>query len=98
MRTHLVLSSDDDVRLEGGAVAVVSGEDSSVPLQRRHEATKVKTGNSKISGDVQVLVRTSPGAEYIKVTCRGAKLGGMLLLSRRFLAIFVVALGRCNTR
>lgn len=66
----MVLSSNDDVRLQGGALAVRSGEGSSVPLQRKHEATNVETGNSKTSGDVQVLVRTSPGAEYVKVTSR----------------------------
>lgn len=54
-----------------------SGEGSSIPLKRRHEATKLKSGNSKISEDVQVLVRTSPGAEYIKVSPRGAILGGV---------------------
>lgn len=82
--THLVVNDDDDVRLQGGAVAVRSGEGSAVPLNRRHEPIKVKTGNSKTRGDVQVLVRTSPGAEYIKVSFRGAMLGSVFCLSRLF--------------
>lgn len=75
--THLVINYDDNVRLQGRGVAEGSGEGSSIPLKRRHEATKLKSGNSKISEDVQVLVRTSPGAEYIKVSPRGAILGGV---------------------
>ncbi|CAM9410309.1 unnamed protein product, partial [Laminaria digitata] len=78
--THLVLNSDDDVRLQGGAVAVGSGEGSSFPIDRRHEAIKVRTGNSKFSGDVQVLVRTSPGAEYIKVILVGGRVRGAMLV------------------
>lgn len=77
--THLVLNSDDDVRLQEkavqeGSVTVGSGsgEGSYFPLKkRRHESTQVKAGSSNICGDVQVLVRTSPGAEYIKVSLHG---------------------------
>lgn len=76
--THLVINSDDDVRLQGGAVAVGAGEGSSVPLKRRHEPTELQSGSSKISEGVQVLVRTSPGAEYIKVSShRRAILGSV---------------------
>lgn len=78
--THLVLNSDDEVRLQDGNVPVGpgsgsgSGEGSSFPLKKpRHEAIEVKAGSSNICGDVQVLVRTSPGAEYIKVSLRGGE-------------------------
>lgn len=64
---QLIVDPTSDARPQQGATSVRPKEEVHGSVGHRDSSAELTTGSSNVDSDVQVLVRTTPGVEYIKV-------------------------------